>query len=210
MAMKRFILILLLALVSIPMAEAKRRETPEEIERKTRHYSGWEWGAAGRFNLFFYELNHMQIKGEPVVRSYKSQARLGGSVMATGGYFFDNHWRLGAEVGAQIQYNYTVVPLYLTAHYFYGERKNCLFNFVNAGTNILFDKGLRFGATAAGGIGYRLQKPDNPYKFDIMLGYQAIMFSPRPVIKEPFGYKPKDVRRAAFNQSVFIGIGISF
>jgi hypothetical protein len=43
-----------------------------------------------------------------------------------------------------------------------------------------------------------------------MLGYQAIMFSPRPVIKEPFGYEPKDVRRAAFNQSVFIGIGISF
>lgn len=208
--MKRFIIVALLMLMAVPMAEAKRRETPEEIERKTRHYSGWEWGAAGRVSLVFYEEAHMRILGQPAVRAYKSQAKMGGNIMLNGGYFLSNHWKLGLELGAQIQYNYTVVPLYVTAHYFYGKRKNCLFNFVNAGTNILFDKGLRFGTTAAGGVGFRFQSPDNNHKIDLMLGYQALMLSPRPVIKPPFGYEPKDVKRIAFNQSVFLGIGISF
>ena len=208
--MKRFIIVALLMLMAVPMAEAKRRETPEEIERKTRHYSGWEWGAAGRVSLVFYEEAHMRILGQPAVRAYKSQAKMGGNIMLNGGYFLSNHWKLGLELGAQIQYNYTVVPIYVTAHYFYGKRKNCLFNFVNAGTNILFDKGLRFGTTAAGGVGFRFQSPDNNRKIDLMLGYQALMLSPRPVIKPPFGYEPKDVKRIAFNQSVFLGIGISF
>lgn len=208
--MKRFIIVALLMLMAVPMAEAKRRETPEEIERKTRHYSGWEWGAAGRVSLVFYEEAHMRILGQPAVRAYKSQAKMGGNIMLNGGYFLSNHWKLGLELGAQIQYNYTVVPIYVTAHYFYGKRKNCLFNFVNAGTNILFDKGLRFGTTAAGGVGFRFQSPDNNHKIDLMLGYQALMLSPRPVIKHPFGYEPKDVKRIAFNQSVFLGIGISF
>ena len=208
--MKRFIIVALLMLMAVPMAEAKRRETPEEIERKTRHYSGWEWGAAGRVSLVFYEEAHMRILGQPAVRAYKSQAKMGGNIMLNGGYFLSNHWKLGLELGAQIQYNYTVVPIYVTAHYFYGKRKNCLFNFVNAGTNILFDTGLRFGTTAAGGVGFRFQSPDNNHKIDLMLGYQALMLSPRPVIKQPFGYEPKDVKRIAFNQSVFLGIGISF
>lgn len=208
--MKRLVIIALLMLMAVPMAEAKRRETPEEIERKTRHYSGWEWGAAGRVSLVFYELDHMRIAGQPAVRAYQSQAKMGGNIMVNGGYFLSNHWKLGLELGAQIQYNYTVVPVYLTAHYFYGKRKNCLFNFVNAGTNILFDKGLRFGTTVAGGIGFRFQSPDSNHKIDLMLGYQALMLSPRPVIKEPFGYKPQDVKRIGFNQSVFLGIGISF
>ena len=75
--MKRFIIVALLMLMAVPMAEAKRRETPEEIERKTRHYSGWEWGAAGRVSLVFYEEAHMRILGQPAVRAYKSQAKMG-------------------------------------------------------------------------------------------------------------------------------------
>lgn len=208
--MKRLMLLVLLALMTIPTAEAKRRETPEEIERKTRHYSGWEWGATGRLGLVFYELDYMRIVGEKPMRAYKSQAKMGGNVMLTGGYLINNHWRVGFEAGAQIQYNYTTVPIAVTAHYFYGKRKNCLFNFVNMGTNVLFDKGLRFGTTFSGGIGYRLQAPDGDMKYDITLGYNALMMNPRPVIKEPFGYAPKDVNRKAFNQMVFVGFGINF
>ena len=59
--MKKILLFILLALVGITNADAKRRETAEEIERKTRHYSGWEWGAAGRANLIFYELDYMRV-----------------------------------------------------------------------------------------------------------------------------------------------------
>lgn len=208
--MKRLMLLVLLALMTIPTAEAKRRETPEEIERKTRHYSGWEWGATGRLGLVFYELDYMRIVGEKPMRAYKSQAKMGGNVMLTGGYLINNHWRVGFEAGAQIQYNYTTVPIAVTAHYFYGKRKNCLFNFVNIGTNVLFDKGLRFGTTFSGGIGYRLQAPDGDMKYDITLGYNALMMNPRPVIKEPFGYAPNDVNRKAFNQMVFVGFGINF
>ncbi|MBQ3172915.1 MAG: hypothetical protein IJB56_01255 [Alistipes sp.] len=208
--MKRLMLLVLLALMTIPAAEAKRRETPEEIERKTRHYSGWEWGATGRLGLVFYELDYMRIVGEKPMRAYKSQAKMGGNVMLTGGYLINNHWRVGFEAGAQIQYNYTTVPIAVTAHYFYGKRKNCLFNFVNMGTNVLFDKGLRFGTTFSGGIGYRLQAPGGDMKYDITLGYNALMMNPRPVIKEPFGYALKDVNRKAFNQMVFVGFGINF
>ena len=208
--MRRLVVFVLLVLMTVPMAEAKRRETPEEIERKTRRYSGWEWGAAGRVALVFYEHDYMRIAGEKPVKAYKSQAKMGGNVMLTGGYLINNHWRVGIEAGAQIQYNYTTVPIAVTAHYFYGKRKNCLFNFVNMGTNILFNKGLRFGTTCTGGIGYRLQAPDSDMKYDITLGYNATMMNPRPVIKEPFGLKPKDVNRKSFNQMVFIGFGINF
>ena len=55
--MRRFTLLALLVLMIAPQAEAKRRESPEEIERKTRHYAGWEFGAAARFDVLFYELN---------------------------------------------------------------------------------------------------------------------------------------------------------
>jgi hypothetical protein len=75
---------------------------------------------------------------------------------------------------------------------------------------VLFNKGVRFGATGAGGVGVRLQSPDSDHKFDIMIGYQAIMLNPRPVIKEPYCYSPKDVNRKVLNQSVFIGIGVNF
>ena len=208
--MKRTLLLVLFALLAITSVEAKRRETPEEIERKTRHYSGWEWGAAGRFNLIFYELDYMRVAKQDPVSAYKAHAKCGGSVLLNGGYLINNHWKVGVELGAQIQYDYTVVPIYATAHYFYGKRKNCLFNFLNLGTNVLFDKGLRFGATGAGGVGFRIQTPDSPNKYDIMIGYQALMMNPRPVIKEPYNYNRKDVNRKRLDQGVFIGFGFTF
>lgn len=208
--MKKLLLLLLALLFIVPQAEAKRRESEEEIARKTRHYSGWEYGASARVSLVFYDMDYMRIKGEKGVDAYKSQAKMGGNVMLNAGYFFDNHWRLGVEAGAQIQYNYTFVPIYVTAQYHYGKRKNNLFNFLNLGTNVLFDKGLRFGATAAGGVGYRLQSPDSKHKYDITLGYQVVMLTPRPVIEGGFSYKSSDVTRLKLNQSVFIGFGFTF
>lgn len=208
--MKRIAILVLLALMIIPTAEAKRRETPEEIERKTRHYSGWEWGFAGRVNLVFYELDYMRIVGQKPVSAYKSLAKMGGNIMLTGGYHFDNHWKLGFQTGAQIQYNYTTMPILASLHYYYGKRKTCLFNFVDLGTNVIFGKGLHFGATGSGGVGVRLQSPDSDMKYDIMLGYNVQMCSPLPVIKEPYGFDRRDVNRKALNQSVFIGFGITF
>ena len=208
--MKKTLLLVLMALLTITAAEAKRRETPEEIERKTRHYSGWEWGASARANLIFYELDYMRVNKEPSVSTYKSHAKFGGSIMLNGGYLINNHWKVGMELGAQIQYDYTVVPIYATAHYYYGTRKTCLFNFLNLGTNALFDKGIRFGATGAGGVGVRIQSPDSKHKYDITLGYQALMMNPRPVIKEPYGFDAKDVNRKRLDQSVFIGFGMTF
>ena len=208
--MKRTLLLVLLALLAITSAEAKRRETPEEIERKTRHYSGWEWGATGRFNLIFYELDYMRVATEQPVTAYKAHARIGGAVLVNGGYFINNHWKVGMELGAQMQYDYTTMPIYATAHYYYGKRKTCLFNFVNLGTNVLFNKGVHFGATGAAGLGVRIQKPDSRYKYDITLGYQAYMMNPRPVVQPPYTFNLKDVNRKRLDQSVFIGIGISF
>ena len=208
--MKKTLLLVLFALVALSTAEAKRRETPEEIERKTRHYSGWEWGATGRAQLLFYELDYMRVGSERPVRAYNAHAKFGGAVLLNGGYFINNHWKVGMELGAQIQYDYTSVPIYATAHYFYGTRKNCFFNFVNLGTNAVFTKGVRFGATGAGGLGVRFQAPDKDYKIDLTLGYQALMMNPRPVIKEPYGYSPKDVNRKRLDQSVFIGLGVAF
>lgn len=208
--MKKYILALLAILLIEPVAEAKRRESEEEIARKTRHYKGWELGLAARANLIFYEMDYMRISGQKGVQAFKSQAKFGGNVMLNAGYLFNNHWRLGVEAGAQIQYNYTSVPVYATLHYFYGKRKNCLFNFINAGTNILFDHGLRFGATGAGGVGYRLQSPDGDMKYDITLGYQVLMLNPRPVIEGEFSFDRSDVNRKALNQCVFLGFGITF
>ena len=208
--MKKTLLLVLFALVALSSAEAKRRETPEEIERKTRHYSGWEWGATGRAQLLFYELDYMRVGSDRPVRAYNAHAKFGGAVLLNGGYFINNHWKVGMELGAQIQYDYTSVPIYATAHYFYGTRKNCFFNFVNLGTNAVFTKGVRFGATGAGGLGVRFQAPDKDYKIDLTLGYQALMMNPRPVIKEPYGYSPKDVNRKRLDQSVFIGLGVAF
>ena len=208
--MKKTLLLVLMALLTITAAEAKRRETPEEIERKTRHYSGWEWGASGRANLVFYELDYMRVHNESPVSAYKSHAKFGGNIMLNGGYLINNHWKVGLEIGAQIQYDHTVMPIYATAHYFYGKRKNCVFNFLNLGTNVLFNKGLRFGATGAGGVGFRIQTPESHCKYDIMIGYQALMMNPRPVIKEPFHYSPKDINRKRLDQCVFLGIGVSF
>ena len=159
--MKRLFLLFMLVLLAVPTVEAKRRETPEEIERKSRKYEGWEQTVSGRFALIFYQGARTEIKGQDVERSYKGQARLGGSFTYGGGYLINNHWRVGAELGVQPQYNYTLMPAYLTAHYFYGKRKNCLFNFVNVGTNVLFDKGMRFGGIYAGGIGFRFQGMDS-------------------------------------------------
>ena len=121
-------MLLLLVAMTIPVAEARRRETPEEIERKTRHYQGWEKGVSLRASLIFYELDRTRIVGEKAVRTYTDQAKFGGNVMLHAGYFINNHWKVGAEIGAQIQYNHTVIPVYATAHYYYGTRKNCLLN----------------------------------------------------------------------------------
>ena len=208
--MKKYILALLAILLIVPVAEAKRRESEEEIARKTRHYKGWELGLAARANLIFYEMDYMRISGQKGVQAFKSQAKFGGNVMLNAGYLFNNHWRLGVEAGAQIQYNYTSVPVYATLHYFYGKRKNCLFNFVNLGTNLLFDKGVRLGSNCAGGVGYRIQAPDSKYKYDIMVGYQATLLRPRPEMEGIFQYKESDVKRHEFNQGVFIGFTLTF
>ena len=205
--MKRVVLLLLAALMIAPAAEAKRRETPEEIERKTRHYTGWEWGAEGRFNLIFCDTSFEKVLNEPLVSSYKAQAKFGGNILLNGGYFINNNWRLGFELGAQIQYNYTVVPIAVTARYFYGKRKTSLFNFVNAGTNVLFDNGLRFGALAEGGVGIRLQSPDSKFKYDIMVGYQALMINPR---SHGGDFVADKVNFKRVNQSVYIGLGVNF
>lgn len=201
---------LLLAALTIPVAEAKRRESAEEIERKTRHYQGWEKGISLRANLLFYELDRTRIVGEDAINTYTDQAKFGGNVMLNAGYFINNHWKVGAELGVQMQYNHTVVPIYATAHYFYGTRKNCLFNFVNLGTNMLFDKGVRFGGTAAGGLGFRIQAPDSKFKYDIMVGYQVLLMTPRPVLEGEFHFDAKDVKRHELNQGVFLGFTLTF
>lgn len=215
--MKRLFLLLVAVLMIVPMAEAKRRETPEEIERKTRNYSGWEWGAQARFNLVFYDMNYMKVYNETPVKEYfaglktaDDKAMLGGNFMLNGGYFLNNHWKIGLELGAQIQYNHTFIPVSVTGHYFYGTRKNCLFNFVTLGTNMLIESGaVRFGANGTGGLGVRLQSPDSKLKYDIVLGYQAVMLNPAPH-SGSFQYKPGDVKFHAVNQSVFIGLGVYF
>lgn len=203
------ILVALMMLFIVPTAEAKRRETAEEIEKKTRHYEGWEFGAVGRFSLVFYDLDYMRIKGQKAVRAYEAQTKFGGNVMLNAGYFINNHWKIGVEAGAQIQYNHTVIPIYATAHYFYGTRKNCLFNFVSVGTNMLFDKGVRFGANGTGGVGVRIQSPDSKLKYDIMLGYQAVMLNPKPHGGD-FSFNSKDVKYHRVNQGVYIGLGLTF
>lgn len=208
--MKRLLLLLILCVLAIPTAEAKRRESAEEIERKTRKYEGWEQTVSGRFALIFYQGSRTEIVGQAPERSYKSQARIGGSFTYGGGYLINNHWRIGAEIGVQPQYNYTLMPAYLTAHYFYGKRKNCLFNFVNVGTNVLFDKGMRFGGLYAGGIGFRFQGMDSYNKIDITLGYQLLHTSPRPKIEPPYAFSAEDVKRRGINQMVVLGLSYSF
>jgi hypothetical protein len=134
---------------------------------------------------------------------------IGGNVMFNGGYFLNNHWKLGFELGAQMQYNHTFVPISLTGHYYYGTRKNCLFNFVSLGTNMLFNKGVRFGLNGSGGVGVRIQSPESKYKYDIMLGYQAVMLNPRPHGGE-FGFDAKDVKYRRVNQGIYLGFGFHF
>ena len=214
--MKRFLLLLLAIVLVAPVAEAKKRETAEEIERKTRHYSGWEWGAEGRFGLLFYEMGYTKVYNEKPVTEYfagvknaDGKAMLGGNVMLNGGYFLNNHWKLGFELGAQMQYNHTFVPVSLTGHYYYGTRKNCLFNFVSLGTNMLFNKSVRFGLNGSGGVGVRIQSPESKYKYDLLLGYQAVMLNPRPHGGE-FEVDVKDVKYHRVNQGIYIGFGFHF
>ena len=214
--MKRFLLLLLAIVLVAPVAEAKKRETAEEIERKTRHYSGWEWGAEGRFGLLFYEMGYTKVYNEKPVTEYfagvknaDGNAMVGGNVMLNGGYFLNNHWKVGFELGAQMQYNHTFVPVSLTGHYYYGTRKNCLFNFVSLGTNMLFNKGVRFGLNGSGGVGVRIQSPESKYKYDLLLGYQAVMLNPRPHGGE-FEFDVKDVKYHRVNQGIYIGFGFHF
>ena len=130
-------------------------------------------------------------------------------MMLNGGYFITNNWKVGLEIGAQMQYNYTMMPLAVTAQYFYGKRKNCLFNFVNLGTNVLFQKGMRFGALGEAGVGVRLQSPQSKLKYNIIIGYQALMLNPRPKSGQ-FGFSKGDVNYKRVNQSVYLGVGIAF
>lgn len=208
--MKRLVIFLLLTLLAIPTAEAKRRETAEVRERKTRKYEGWEHSFSGRFALILYDATYMKIADEPSQRSYSSKAHIGGSFTYGAGYLINNHWRVGAEIGIQPQFNYIPMPVYATAHYFYGKRKNCLFNFVNVGTNVIFDGGMRFGGLYAGGVGFRFQGMNNRSKIDLVLGYQLLQTSPRPVIKEPYAFDAKDVTLRGTNQSIFLGVSYSF
>jgi len=92
-----------------------------------------------------------------------------------------------------------VVPIYATAHYYYGKRKNCLFNYLNAGTNILFEHGPRMGGTFGAGGGYRLRVKD-----------QLSMLSPRPVVNGNFAFDRKDISYKALNQMAYFGIGVTF
>jgi hypothetical protein len=208
--MKKLILLLLAMVVMIPAAEAKRRETPEEIERKTRNYQGWEWGVNGRFNLVFFDMNYTKLINEVGVKDYRAWAKFGGSATVNAGYFFNNHWRLGGEIGAQMQYDYTTIPVVATLHYYYGQRKTCFFNYLNLGTNLVIDGGLRPGATGAAGLGIRIQSPESETKYEITIGYQTLMMRPRPDDSGQFGYMPKDVTRIKLDQSVFIGFGVFF
>ena len=59
---------MLLTLLAIPSAEAKRRETAEEIERKTRKYEGWEQSVSARFALIFYDAKYMHITGVTAIQ----------------------------------------------------------------------------------------------------------------------------------------------
>lgn len=215
--MKRLLLLLVAVVMIAPMAEAKKRETAEEVELKTRHYSGWEWGAQGRFNLVFYDLSYMKVYNEAPVKEYfagvktaDDKAMLGGTFLLNGGYFINNNWKVGFELGAQVQYNHTFMPISVTGHYFYGTRKNCLFNFVTLGTNMLAEKGsLRFGANGSAGVGFRIQSPYSVLKYDIVLGYQSVMLNPKPHGGD-FSFNSDDVKFHRVNQSIYIGLGVTF
>ena len=125
--MKRLLLIALLFILAIPVAEAKRRETEEEIARKTRNYEGWEWGASARASLIFYEMDYMKIKGQPSQMAYKSQAKFGGDVLLNAGYFLNNHWKLGAELGVQMQF-YALLRRFILSLLFFNCRNSIRHN----------------------------------------------------------------------------------
>ena len=61
----------------------------------------------------------------------------------------------------------------------------------------------------AGGVGVRIQSPESKFKYDIILGYQALMLNPRPQGGQ-YQYNGQDVNFKKVNQSVFIGLGLSF
>jgi hypothetical protein len=69
---------------------------------------------------------------------------------------------------------------------------------------------VRFGSTCAGGVGYRIQAPDSKYKYDIMVGYQALLLRPRPEMEGAYQLNEKDVKRHEFNQGVFLGFTLTF
>ena len=60
-----------------------------------------------------------------------------------------------------------------------------------------------------GGVGVRIQSPESKFKYDIILGYQALMLNPRPQGGQ-YQYNGQDVNFKKVNQSVFIGLGLSF
>lgn len=210
--MKKLVTLLLLLACIATAAEAKRRETPEEAAKRIRSYSGWEFGASGRVNFIFYELQHMKVADDPAVNAHRIPKKqlMGGDILLNAGYFLNNHWKIGIEGGVQLQYNGPLVPLYATVHHYYGKRKNCLFNYLNIGTNLLFDHGVRMGGMAGIGGGYRIPVKDSKMNVDLTIGYQASLVRPRPVVNGSYAFDFSEIKLQEINQMVYIGIGVSF
>ncbi len=210
--MKKLVTLLLLLACIATAAEAKRRETPEEAAKRIRNYSGWEFGASGRVNFIFYELQHMKVADEAAVNAHRIPKKqlMGGDILFNAGYFLNNHWKMGIETGVQLQYNGPLVPIYATVHHYYGKRKNCLFNFFNIGTNMLFDHGVRMGGMAGIGGGYRIPVKESKMNVDLMIGYQATLLRPRPTVNGGYAFDRKDIKLQEVNQMVYVGIGVSF
>lgn len=210
--MKKFVTLILLLACAVSAADAKRRETPEEAAKRIRDYSGWELGAGGRINFIFYELQHMKVADESAVNAHRIPKKqlIGGDLLFNAGYFLDNHWKIGVETGVQLQYNGPLVPICATAHYYYGKRKSCLFNYVDLGTNILFEHGMRMGGMAGVGGGYRVHVKDSNMNVDFTIGYQALLLRPRPVVYGDFAFDRSEIKYQEINQMVYVGIGVSF
>ena len=210
--MKKSVTLMLLLACIVTAAEAKRRETPEEAAKRIRNYSGWEFGATGRVAFIFYELQHMKVADEAAVNASRIPKKqlMGGQIALNAGYFLNNRWKLGVAGGVELQYNGPLVPIYATVHHYYGKRKNCLFNYLNLGTNILFDHGMRMGGMAGIGGGYRMPVKDSKMNVDLTIGYQATLLRPRPVVNGNFSFERRDIKLQEINQMVYIGIGVSF
>ncbi|MDE7129032.1 MAG: hypothetical protein K2O07_01725, partial [Alistipes sp.] len=85
--MKKSVTLMLLLACIVTAAEAKRRETPEEAAKRIRNYSGWEFGATGRVNFIFYELQHMKVAAAAAVNASRihNTQLMGGQIARSAG-----------------------------------------------------------------------------------------------------------------------------